>query len=72
MGCLCAKELWNVTNGRLLVSDQFNLVSAFTSTAGSKGYLYVIDIDDQKKAVNRLEVEKLVKEFESKRVAVSR
>lgn len=72
MGCLCAKELWNVSNGRLLVSDQFNLVSSFTSTAGSKGYLYVIDIDDQKKAVSRLEVEKLVKDFELKRVAVGR
>jgi hypothetical protein len=72
MGCLCAKELWNVSNGRLLVSDQFNLVSAFTSTAGSKGYLYVIDIDDQKKAVSRFEVEKLVKDFETKRVAVGR
>jgi hypothetical protein len=72
MGCLCAKEIWNVSNGRLLVSDQFNLVSSFTSTAGSKGYLYVIDIDDQKKAVSRLEVEKLVKEYELKRDAVGK
>lgn len=68
MGCLCAKELWNVSNGKLLVSDQYNLVSAFISTAGSRGYLYVIDIDDQKKAVSRWEVEKLVKEFEAGRV----
>ncbi len=67
MGCLCAKELWNVSNGKLLVSDQYNLMSAFISTAGSRGYLYVIDIDDQKKAVSRFEVEKLVKEFELKR-----
>jgi hypothetical protein len=67
MGCLCAKELWNVTNGRLLVSDQFNLVSAFTSTTGNRGYLYVIDIDDQKKAVSRGEVDRLVKEFEGKK-----
>jgi hypothetical protein len=68
MGCLCAKEIWNVSNGKLLVSDQFNLVSAFTATAGSKGYLYVIDLDDQKKAVSRMEVEKLVKEYEAGRV----
>jgi hypothetical protein len=67
MGCLCAKELWNVSNGRLLVSDQFNLVSAFTSTTGNRGYLYVIDIDNQKKAVSRAEVERLVKEFEGKK-----
>ncbi|OQP62070.1 hypothetical protein A3860_29395 [Niastella vici] len=67
MGCLCAKELWNVSNGRLLVSDQFNLVSAFSATAGNKGYLYVIDLDDQKKAVSKAEVERLVKEFEKNR-----
>ena len=71
MGCLCAKELWNVSNGKLLVSDQYNLMSAFVSTAGSRGYLYVIDIDDQKKAVSRWEVEKLVKEFEAGRVKAS-
>jgi hypothetical protein len=64
MGCLCAKELWNVTNGRLLESHQFNLVNAFSATAGNRGYLYVIDIDDQKKAVSKTEVERLVKEFE--------
>jgi hypothetical protein len=64
MGCLCAKEIWNVSNGRLLMSDQFNLVSAFNATAGSKGYLYVIDLDDQKRAVSRAEIERLVKEFE--------
>jgi hypothetical protein len=32
MGCLCAKELWNVTSGHLLVSEQNNLVNAFLST----------------------------------------
>jgi hypothetical protein len=68
MGCLCAKELWNVSNGRLLESHQFNLVNAFSATVSSKGYLYVIDIDDQKKAVSKLEVEKLVKEFESQKL----
>jgi len=65
MGCLCAKEIWNVSNGRLLESDQFNLVNAFNATPGNKGYLYVIDVDDQRKAVTRGEVERWVKEFES-------
>ncbi len=44
MGCLCAKEIWNVSTGRLLVSEQLNLVSAFSATPGSKGYLYVINV----------------------------
>jgi len=60
LGCLCAKEIWNVTSGRLLVSEQFNLYSAFTSTPGNKGYLIVINIDDQQKAVTREEVEAIV------------
>lgn len=64
MGCLCAKELWNVSNGRLLESHQYSLVNAFTASPGSRGFLYVIDVDDQRKAVSRGEVERWVKEFE--------
>ena len=67
MGCLCAKELWNVTSGRLLVSEQFNLVSAYTSTAGQKGFLYVVNLDDQQKAVTREEIEKMINVFEKRK-----
>lgn len=59
MGCLCAKELWNVTSGKLLVSEQFNLYSAFLSTPGNKGYLIVINVDDKPEAVTRAEVERI-------------
>ena len=61
MGCLCAKEIWNVTNGKLLISEQFNLVSAFTATPGSKGLLVVINLDDQQKPVTRAELEQRLK-----------
>jgi len=61
MGCLCAKELWNPTTGHLLVSEQFNLVSAWQSTPGNKGYLYVINVDDQHKPVSREEIEAWVR-----------
>ena len=61
MGCLCAKELWNPTNGHLLVSEQNNLVNAFLSTRGRQGFLVVINIDEQRKPVSRAEVEALVK-----------
>lgn len=60
MGCLCAKELWNPTTGNLLVSEQNNLVNAFLSTPGRQGYLIVVNLDDQRKAVSRTEVEALV------------
>jgi hypothetical protein len=65
-GCLCAKELWNNTTGHLLMSEQFNLVSAFQSTTGNKGLLYVINVDDQQDAVTREQVEQWVKKFERK------
>jgi hypothetical protein len=61
MGCLCAKELWNVTTGHPLVSEQNNLVNAFLGTPGRKGYLIVVNLDDQRKAVSREEVEALVR-----------
>ena len=60
MGCLCAKELWNPTSGHPLVSEQLNLVNAWLSTPAKKGYLYVINIDDQHKPVTRAEVEHLI------------
>lgn len=67
MGCLCAKEVWNITSGKLLVSEQFNLVSTFTVTPGQKGFLYVINIDDQEKIVAREEIEKWVNAFEKRK-----
>jgi hypothetical protein len=66
MGCLCAREQWNVTTGRLLISEQFNLYSAYIGSPGADGYLYVINIDDQQKALTREEVEEWVRNFERK------
>lgn len=66
-GCLCAKELWNVSNGRLLVSEQFNLVSAFNATPGGKGYLFVVNLDNQQAPVTRAELENLVRAYEKGR-----
>jgi hypothetical protein len=59
-GCLCAKEIWNTTSGRLMSSDEFGLVEALRSTPGTRGYLFVINVDDQKKPVSRQEVERWV------------
>jgi len=66
MGCLCAKELWNPTTGHPLVSEQLNLVSAYLSTPGRKGYLYVINIDGRRMPVSRTEVEAWVRGWETK------
>jgi hypothetical protein len=65
MGCLCAREQWNVTTGRLLLSEQYGLSSTYINSPGKNGYLYVINLDNQEKAVTRAEVEKLVNKFET-------
>jgi hypothetical protein len=62
MGCLCAKELWNPTTGHLLVSEQNELVNAFLSTPGRKGWLLVLNLDDQRRPVSREEVEALIRQ----------
>lgn len=64
MGCLCAKETWNIFNGKIMQSEQFNLVNTFLSSPGNTGYLMVINLDDQQKAVGREEIEKIVSLFE--------
>lgn len=67
LGCLCAKETWNVFNGKIAESDQFNLVDTFLQTPADTGYVFVINVDDQQKAVSTLEVEQWVKKFEEQK-----
>jgi len=57
-GCLCAKEIWNRQTGKLDISDQFELVNAFVSNPPSKGYLMVINLDQQQKRVSKEEIKK--------------
>jgi hypothetical protein len=64
MGCLCAKELWNPTSGRPLVSEQNDLVNAFLSKPGQTGWLVVINVDDRPEPVSRAEVEAWVHGYE--------
>jgi hypothetical protein len=63
MGCLCAPENWNIFNGKFISSEQFNLANAFAATPEQTGYLFVINLDNQSKAVGRDEIEKLVSDF---------
>ena len=67
MGCLCAKETWNIFNGKFLQSEQFNLANSFLSTPGNTGYLMVINLDNQQKEVSRNELEKMVQAYEQRK-----
>jgi hypothetical protein len=51
IGCLCAKEIWSGLNGSRLESDQAALIDAFLSTGSMKGYLVVVNLDNQKMPV---------------------
>lgn len=50
-GCLVAMEYWSKDDGTLVHSDQLALVKAFVSTGKDVGYLVVVEIDDQPRAV---------------------
>lgn len=58
-GCLCTREIWNESTGTLLNSDQFNLANTFLGTEGNTGYVIVINLGNQLKAVSRQEIEGL-------------
>ena len=50
-GCLVAMEYWSKEDGTLVHSDQLALVKAFVSGGKDVGYLVVVEIDDQPRAV---------------------
>jgi len=67
MGCLCARENWNIFNGKLLESDQYRLISAFLQTPETSGFLIVINLDNAQKAVSKEDVEEMVRLYEQSR-----
>jgi hypothetical protein len=60
LGCLCAKEIWDPSTGKLKESDQLKLVNGFLQTPGSKGYLMVIEYlpDNVEQIINLYEKNK--------------
>ncbi|ANE49996.1 hypothetical protein [Flavisolibacter tropicus] len=60
LGCLCSYEAWD-TNGRLIESNQEQIVRTLISIGSTNGYVIVINLDDQNKAVRLNEVMHLVK-----------
>jgi hypothetical protein len=57
-GCLVAMEVWSEAEGRMLQSDQLALIKAFTRDGIDRGYLVVVEIDDQLTPVALQEVER--------------
>lgn len=57
-GCLVAQEFWDPKTGFLESSDQLRFAEAVKAAGGAKGYLIVIELDDQNKAVSLEEIKK--------------
>lgn len=56
LGCLCAFEAWSPVDGRLIASDQFALLHAFALHGDQKGFLVVVNLDDQKRPITLYDV----------------
>jgi hypothetical protein len=55
-GCLCTKEIWSETSGKLLESDQQKLADAISKAGGPAGYAIVVNIDDKQEPVTLNEI----------------
>lgn len=65
MGCLCGKEIWNKQNGKIIQSDQLDLVNAFIETPGSQGYLFVVNVDEKQITLDKEKIAQVADHFES-------
>lgn len=59
-GCLSGIEKWD-DKGYLIFSNQEKLLDIYNSLGNPKGYLYLIELDDQEKNVTAEEVQNLLK-----------
>ena len=66
LGCLCAKEIWNIFNGRLQESHQLELAKGLMQQKTQKGLLMVINIDNQSSPVEASYIRQLLEDFEQK------
>ncbi|MFC4263526.1 hypothetical protein ACFOWM_11585 [Ferruginibacter yonginensis] len=55
-GCLATTEFWGNTTGQIQQSDQLLLTQAIQKAGGPKGYLIVIELDDEQRAVELKDV----------------
>lgn len=66
LGCLCAKEIWNIFNGRLQESHQLQLANGLMQQQKQKGLLMVINIDNQASPVEASQIREVLENFERK------
>lgn len=52
MGCLTSKEVWDENTGKRIFSDQQKIINAFIPLGFKNGYVIVIEINEEEKAVS--------------------
>ena len=66
MGCLCTLEMWSPVDGHCVYSDQQSLVDAYSSFETKKGYLVVIELDNEQRPVALYDVATALMNAESR------
>jgi hypothetical protein len=64
LGCLCAKEIWNIFNGQVQESHQLQLANGLMQQKNQKGLLIVVNIDNQDNPVSKKQITALLEHFE--------
>jgi hypothetical protein len=65
-GCLVTYEVWDPSTGVLVKSDQLTLAKVFMQGGQEKGFLVIVELDDQDKAVSLEEVLSALKQAEAR------
>lgn len=61
LGCLCTTELWSGEDGKRMLSDQQQLVSAVQKAGGANGYYIVIELNDEQRPVTMEDIQPYLK-----------
>ncbi len=51
LGCLCAPERWSSVTGARVASEQQRLVDALARNGGTRGYVVVVELDDESRPI---------------------
>ena len=60
LGCLTTKEIWSNESGKIIESDQIKFMNAFKQAGSNKGFLIVVNINDEQSPVSLDEIKSII------------
>lgn len=66
LGCMTTKEIWSPETGKILESDQIKFMNAFHKAGSDKGFLILVEIDNNTEPVNIDEIKPYIIQAEKK------